>query len=152
AWHETTLESDPTVHGTNGSPLSLSVAASLPSISGPVTQSQIVARVHVTHDPAGAATVEDHDTALMSWDGTTLTPHSFSTTIAQAGNTTVSYTGTRQIETVTKIEVMNGINGATTPIREKNTTTSGLAGLGLLTVSLSDLTSAQTALDALDVA
>ena len=117
-----------------------------------MTQAQIVAHVQVTHDPLGTPSVESYDTPVMTWDGVTVTDHAASMTVAVAGNGVQIYNGVRQVESTTKVDALSGIDGRSTPVRDKDSTSAGTAGLFLLTVTLNDEASASDALSRVNAA
>lgn len=126
----------------------------IPDVASGASQAEIVARTAITHDPAGAASVENHEVQLRGWDGVTpSTSQTKSITIGQFSNTVAPLAkDPRRLEIATKIETLDSITGDSTPIREKDTRTVGLTGLQLEKTSVATVDQAAKALRALKAA
>jgi flagellin-like hook-associated protein FlgL len=87
-------------------------------------------------------------------DGTNspLQPYFGSIVVAQADNTAAITPSTRQIESVTKVDALGGIDGRNVPVRQKNSLTSGVDALSLQSAGLSSQAAASQALDLVDTA
>ena len=152
SWNQTAIGSPVTVSN-NHSPVNISGQFAIPNVGGTVDQAQITLDVQVTshipdaQNPGDTPIVEDNQLTVLNWDGTALTNHSVTQAFAQAPAATTIYNDMRTVETSTKLDTLSGADGSTMALRDKDTTTAGLQGLMLVNASLSDVSSAQTALD-----
>ncbi|MFC7292982.1 hypothetical protein [Hirschia litorea] len=152
-WNEQILDSYSST-GLVGDSVSHALNRDLPAIPGSIFEVAVIARTNVTIDPGGAGeTTDSVQSVMMNWDGTNFTTHASSKTLASVSNSMVVEDDVDvSWETVTKVEVLDSITGGSIPIREKNTRTSGLAGLSLKDATLNNFTDAAQTLKLVDAA
>ena len=81
---------------------------------------------------------------------TPVTAYSAAPTVAQADNTAATFPSTRQVESITKVDALGGIDGRNVPLRQKNSESSSVAGLALQSAALSNQGAATQALNLID--
>lgn len=83
---------------------------------------------------------------------TPVTAYSTAAVVAQADNNAATFSSTRQVESLTKVDALGGIDGRNVPLRQKNSRSSSVAGLSLQSTALGSQAAATQALNLIDVA